>query len=166
MSILHETFINGLKSIYDAEYQIIDALPKMIKAVHHEDLRDVLRAHLVETQDQIGRLEDVFGLLDELPARKKCMGMDGLLAEADELMREGNGEAAVIAAAQAIEHYEIAVYGSLIAWAKTMERDEVADILEDILNEENDADAQLTGIAEDSVNSEESVKERETTHRQ
>jgi ferritin-like metal-binding protein YciE len=166
MSLLHETFINGLKSIYDAEYQIIDALPKMIKAAAHEDLRDVLQAHLEETQDQVDRLEEVFGILGELPARKKCKGIEVLLAEAREHMTEENGEAAIIGAIQIIEHYEIAAYGSLIAWAKTLEQDEGADILEDTLNEENNADAQLTGIAEASINSEESIKERETTRRE
>lgn len=161
MSTLRETFIDTLQDTYDAEHQIVKALPEVIKAVEHEELKGALESHLEETRGHIERLGKVFELFDEAPRRKKCKGMEGLLAEGEELIGEGHGDAALIAAAQKVEHYEIAAYGSLAAWAKLMDQDDAADLLEETLDEEKTADDKLTKIAEQSINPEEEQEEEE-----
>ncbi|MBC8094914.1 MAG: DUF892 family protein [Akkermansiaceae bacterium] len=155
MSDLRETFIEELKDLYDAEKQITKALPKMIKAAEHEELKEALQAHLEETGVQIERLEKVFELFDETPKSKKCKAMEGLVAEGKELIEEEEGDAAMICAAQKIEHYEIASYGSLVSWARLLGEDAAADLLEETLGEEEQADEKLTEIAESTINAEE-----------
>src|SRR5262245_21633416 len=140
MSTLRDTFIETLKDTYDAEQQIIKALPKVIEAAEHEQLKSALTSHLAETNGQTERLERVFDAIGETPARKKCKGMQGLLAEGEEIIDEEEGDAALIAAAQKVEHYEIAAYGSLVSWAKLMEEDEALSLLEESLEEEKSAD--------------------------
>ncbi|MGN6554043.1 MAG: ferritin-like domain-containing protein [Verrucomicrobiota bacterium] len=168
MSDLRDTFIEELKDIYDAEKQITKALPKMAKAAEHEELRQAFETHLEETQGQIERLEKVFELFDEPAKGKKCKAMEGLVEEGKELISEEEGDAAMICAAQKIEHYEIASYGSLISWARLLGEDEAADLLEETLSEEEQTDEKLTDVAESTINveeaeEEESESEQETT---
>lgn len=159
MNTLRDTFIDALKDTYDAEHQIIKALPKVVSSAEHEDLKEALASHLDETRGHVERLEKVFQMFDESPKRKKCKGMEGLLAEGEEALGEGLGDAALIMAAQKVEHYEIAAYGSLIAWAKLLEEDDAVDILEETLGEETAADEKLTEIAESTINPEENEEE-------
>lgn len=156
MSDLRETFIEELKDLYDAEKQISKALPKMAKAAEHEELKEAFETHLEETQGQIERLEKVFQLFDETPKGKKCKAMEGLVEEGKDLIDEEEGDAALICAAQKIEHYEIASYGSLISWARLLGEDEAADLLEETLGEEEQTDEKLTDVAESTINVEES----------
>lgn len=158
VSTLQDLFQDELRDIYDAEKQITKALPKLIKSVANEDLRAALESHLVETRGQIERLEEVFDLLD-LPAEgKRCAGMVGILKEGAELLqKEGEDavlDAAYIAAAQRVEHYEIAVYGTLMAWAKVLNLSHVLPLLEENEKEEKAADAKLSELAETMVNEE------------
>ena len=155
MSNLRETFIEELKDLYDAEKQIIKALPKMIKAAEHDDLKTAFEMHLEESEEQIHRLEKVFKLFGEPAKAKKCKGMEGLLEEGKEQIQDEEGDAALICAAQKVEHYEIASYGSLISWARLLEAEEAVELLEQTLNEEEQADEKLTQIAESIVNPEE-----------
>jgi ferritin-like metal-binding protein YciE len=155
MSNLRETFIEELKDLYDAEKQITKALPRMAKAAENEELKEAFETHLEETQSQIERLEKVFKVFGETPKGKKCKGMEGLIAEAKELIDEEEGDAALICAAQKVEHYEIAAYGSLAAWAELLEEQEAVELLEETLSEEEQADEKLTEVAESAVNVEE-----------
>jgi ferritin-like metal-binding protein YciE len=161
MSDLRETFIEELKDLYDAEKQLTKALPKMAKAAEHEELKEALETHLEETQGQIKRLEKVFELFDEQPKGKKCKAMEGLIEEGKDLIQEEEGDAAMICAAQKIEHYEIASYGSLISWARLLGEDEAADLLEETLGEEEQADEKLTDVAESTINVEEAEGEEQ-----
>ncbi len=152
MTELRETFINELRDIYDAEKQLLKALPKMAKAAADEQLQVAFESHLEETEEHVQRLEEVFRSLDEPVKARKCKAMQGLLAEGDDLIAEEEGDAALILAAQKVEHYEIASYGSLKAWAALMGEEDVASLLEDTLEEEKATDEKLTGIAETAVN--------------
>jgi ferritin-like metal-binding protein YciE len=154
MSTLHEAFIETLKDTYDAEHQILKALPKVIKNVEDDDLRQALESHLEETKEHAKRLEQVFVIFEESPKRKKCNGMAGLLTEGEEVMDEEEGESALILALQKVEHYEIAAYGALVAWAKVLEEDKAVTILQQTLGEEKNADKKLNDIAGDVVNAE------------
>ena len=154
MSTLHEAFVETLKDTYDAEHQILKALPKVIKNVEDDDLREALEAHLEETKEHAKRLEQVFGIFEEAPKRKKCNGMAGLLTEGEEVMDEEEGESALILALQKVEHYEIAAYGALVAWAKVLEEDKAVTILQQTLGEEKNADKKLNDIAGDVVDAE------------
>ncbi len=160
MSTLREAFIETLKDTYDAEHQILKALPKVIKDVETDELREALEAHLEETQDHAKRLEEVFGIFKETPKRKKCSGMEGLIAEGEEVMDEDEGEAAMILALQKVEHYEIAAYGALVSWAKLLKEEKASTILQETLTEEKDADGKLNDIAGDIVNLEEEQAEQ------
>lgn len=145
-----------LKDIYDAERQITRALPKMIKKASAEELRSAFEEHLHQTELQVKRLEQVFDQL-ELPARgKKCLGMQYLIKEGEEMIAEAEDEATcdalMIAAAQKIEHYEIASYGTLRVWAALLGHDESAALFEQTLEEEKETDSTLTSIAESFVN--------------
>src|SRR5436190_23957113 len=155
MNELRETFIEELKDLYDAEKQLLKALPKMAKAAEHEELKDAFETHLQETQEHVRRLEQVFKLMDQAPKGKKCKAMQGLVEEGEELIREEEGDAALICAAQKVEHYEIAAYGSLCSWAKLLSENEAAEILGETLEEEKAADEKLTGIAESAINPDE-----------
>src|ERR1043166_5749939 len=126
MSELRETFITELKDLYDAEKQITRALPKLAKAAEDDGLREAFETHLEETEEHINRLDRVFKLFGEPPKGKKCKGMEGLLEEGREMIAEDEGDAALICAAQKVEHYEIAAYGSLVSWAKLLGEDDAA----------------------------------------
>ncbi len=158
METLESLFIDELKDIYYAEKQIVKALPKMAKAASNSDLEKAFKAHLSETEGHVERLERIFKILD-LPLRgKKCAGMNGILEEGKEILGkkkdfEPNAlDAALIASAQRVEHYEIAAYGTLCAFAAQMGHDKVMNLLQNTLDEEKKADKKLSEIAESSVN--------------
>ncbi|MBB6252082.1 ferritin-like domain-containing protein [Nitrospirillum iridis] len=150
---LHSMFIEELRDIYSAERQIIRAVPKLVKAASSPELKQALEEHLEETRGQVERLDKAFEALDTggRSRGKKCEAMEGMLAEANELLDSGLSpealDSAIIAAAQKVEHYEIASYGSAIAWAKALERTEVAEILTQTLEEEKKADALLNKVS-------------------
>ncbi|HWN96778.1 MAG TPA: ferritin-like domain-containing protein [Methylomirabilota bacterium] len=155
MGGLRETFVDELRDLFDAEKQLLKALPKLAKAAENEDLKAAFEQHIEETEGQIERLKEVFQLFDEQPRGKKCKGMEGLIEEGAEMIEEEAGDAALICAAQKAEHYEIATYGSLSAWAKLLGEDQAVELLEENLQEEKAADEKLTEIAESVVNVEE-----------
>ena len=161
MSQLRDTFLDELADLYDAEQQIVKGLPKLEQAAVSDELKEAFNSHLDETESQIERLNQVFELFDQEPKGKKCKAMQGLIQEADELIKEQAGDAALICAAQKVEHYEIASYGSLLSWAKLLGEDEAADLLEETLDEERATDERLTEIAESTINVEEAVGEEE-----
>ncbi|MGE3955447.1 MAG: ferritin-like domain-containing protein [Vicinamibacterales bacterium] len=153
---LESLFQDELKDIYDAEKQITKALPRLIKKAGNDELRTAFEDHLQQTEQQIERLEQVFEML-EMPARgKKCVGMQNLIKEGQEMMAEAEDDdtrdALMIAAAQKVEHYEIASYGTLRVWANLLGHSEVASLFEDTLDEEKETDQRLTAIAESYVN--------------
>ncbi|HEX5778042.1 MAG TPA: ferritin-like domain-containing protein [Xanthobacteraceae bacterium] len=149
---MDDLFLHTLQDIYYAENQILKNLPKMIEKVTNRELSGGLKNHLEETKKQVERLEQVFEKLGEKPKATDCPAMDGIIKEADEIA--GNVadkevlDAAIIAAAQAVEHYEITRYGTLIAWAEALGHDEVVRLLTTNLNEEKAADKKLTTVAE------------------
>jgi ferritin-like metal-binding protein YciE len=148
---LQTLFIEQISDIYDAEHQLLEAIPKLIEAVSSVDLAEALRTHLVETQEQVARLDQVFGLVGATPQRKRCRAMAGLVAEGDEATKEAEGDLrdlAVIAAAQRVEHYEISAYGTARAIAERLDMDDAADLLHESESEESDADSKLTEVAE------------------
>lgn len=152
---LLDLFIEQLEDVYSAEHQILAALPKMIRAASQNELKEALSHHYEETENQVNRLETIFGYLDMNPRRKMCEGMQGIIEEANEVMRGKNKsailDAAIILAAQKVEHYEMATYGCLRSFAKHLDLDdEVTDLLQDTLDEEGAADKALTKIAEGS----------------
>ena len=156
-SQLEEFFVESLKDIYWAEKHLTKAIPKMIKAATTEELQEVLDEHLVVTRDQVVQLEKIFEMMGKKPQSEKCDAMEGLTKEADDIIaatEEGSmtRDVAIIMAAQKIEHYEIATYGTLVRLARTMGRDDVAHALQNILDEEKEADMTLSGVAENNVN--------------
>jgi ferritin-like metal-binding protein YciE len=155
---LHDAFVDELRDAYDAEKQITKALPKMVKAASSPELKAALQAHLEETREQITRLEEVFASLDEKVRGKHCDGMAGIIEEGKSVMEEdfddATMDACIIASGQRVEHYEMAAFGTLVAWAQAMGHTEAADLLEQTLDEEKAADEKLTSIAEDGVNRE------------
>jgi ferritin-like metal-binding protein YciE len=155
---LHDAFVQEIRDIYDGERQITKALPKMIRKTTSEELRSAFEAHLEETQGHLQRLEQVFAELGETVRGKHCDGIAGLIEESKGVMEEDFDDAAMdaclVGAGQRVEHYEMAAYGTLIAWAKTMGHDEVADLLQQNLDEEKAADEKLSAIAEGGVNQE------------
>ena len=155
---LHDAFVTEIRDIYDGERQITKALPKMIKKATSEDLREALEAHLEQTQGHIQRLEQVFEALEEKARGKRCEGIAGLLEEGKSMMGEEFDDAAMdaclIGAGQRVEHYEMAAYGTLVAWSEAMGHDEVTSLLQQTLDEEKAADEKLSSIAEAGVNDE------------
>ncbi len=153
---LRELFEDSLKDIYWAEKALVKALPKMVKKATSEELVAALEDHLAVTKEQVTRLEEVFDLLGKPARAKKCDAMEGLIKEAEGIMEEtAEGvvrDAGIIAAGQKVEHYEIATYGTLCAFAKILGEDDAAALLEESLNEEKDADTKLTEVAETTVN--------------
>lgn len=153
---LHKLFLEELADIYNAEQQITKALPKMAKAAESEELRQAFEEHLQQTEEQISRLDQVFESLGESMKRKTCKGMQGLIEEGNEVMQEQKGSAAIdaalIAAAQKVEHYEIATYGTLCAWAEQMGHDDALDLLKQNIDEEETTDERLTELAESLAN--------------
>jgi len=156
LSTLEDLFIEQLQDLYDAEHQLTKALPKMAEAANSTQLQNAFNSHLSETEEHIRRLEDVFQSLGKKATRKTCKAMKGLIEEGSEVLKE-DGEpsvkdAALIAAAQRIEHYEIAGYGAVRTFAQQLGHTDVADVLLQTLDEEAAADKKLTKIAESSVN--------------
>ena len=156
LKTLQDLFVDELKDVYNAEKQILKALPKMAKAASSPDLRHAFETHRKQTEHQVARLDNIFELLGAPPGRKKCKGMEGLLAEGSEIMDE-EGEQAVIdagliAAAQRVEHYEIAAYGCLQTYATLLGEPKAATLLEETLQEEEAADQLLSKLAEGGVN--------------
>ncbi len=155
---LSDLFLHTIQDIYYAESHIVKALPKMAKAADSSELAKVFENHLAETKEQVRRLEQVFDLLGEKPKASKCPAIQGILEEAEELMDDiedrNTRDAAMIAAAQAVEHYEITRYGTLVSWAKVLNLQPIAKLLEKTLKEEHSADALLTKIAESHLNKE------------
>ena len=153
---MDDLFLHTLKDIYYAENKIVKSLPEMIENATNAQLKQGLQAHLGETKGHVQRLDQVFEMLGENPKSVNCPAIDGILDEAEEVTGEVADDhvldAAIIAAGQAVEHYEITRYGSLIAWAKQLGRADVARILEQTLTEEKAADKKLTTIAESRVN--------------
>src|SRR5688572_33306052 len=153
---LHSAFIDELRDTYDAEKQLTKALPKMAKAAHSAELRAAFEKNLGETRTHVERLEAVFASIDEKARGKHCDGMAGIIEEGKTVMKEDFDEATMdaclIAAGQRAEHYEMAAYGTLAAWAKAMEHSEAADLLVMTLEEEKAADDKLSKIAEGGVN--------------
>ena len=153
---LHDAFVDEIRDTYDAERQLTKALPKMAKAATSPDLKIAFTAHLEETHGQIERLQRVFELLDEKVRGKHCEGIAGIIEEGSSIMEEDFDDAAMdaalIAAGQRAEHYEMAAYGTLVAWANAMGHTEVAELLEQSLDEEKSADEKLSGLAEGGVN--------------
>ena len=150
---LKDLFLDELADIHFAENHIAKALPKMVKAATCEDLKDAILSHLEETKGHIEKVKQVFAAFDEKPKSKECKATLGLLAEGDEIAADNKGEptinAAIISACQKVEHYEIASYGSLHAWAQLLGNDEAANLIEEILNEEKAADEKLTDLSGD-----------------
>jgi ferritin-like metal-binding protein YciE len=153
---LDKLFLEELKDVYNAEKQIVRALPRMAKTAESQELRQAFTQHLKETQGHVERLERIFKDLDQPVRGKKCKGMEGLLEEGKEIMEEeGEGaviDAALIAAAQRVEHYEMAAYGCLRAYAQLLGHSDAERLLQQTLNEEEAADQKLTQIGESSVN--------------
>ena len=148
---LKELYVEELKDIYNAENQLVKALPKLAKAAASDELRRGFEEHLEQTKGHVARIEQIFETLDESPKGKKCAGMEGLVEEGSEVMKEGlEGavlDAALIGAAQRVEHYEIAAYGTVIAFAQTLGETDHASLLEETLSEEKKTDEQLTELA-------------------
>jgi len=153
---LHDAFIDELRDTYSAEKQVLKALPKMVKAASSPDLKAAFSNHLEETREQVVRLEEVFASLNEKVRAKHCDGMAGIIEEGKSMMEEDFDEtamdASLIAGAQRVEHYEMAAYGTLVAWARVMGHTQAADLLEQTLDEEKAADEKLTTLAEGGIN--------------
>lgn len=153
---MEDLFVETLKDIYYAEKQILKALPGMVKKAGSQELKKALETHRQETEGQVDRLEQVFKLLELSPRGKKCEAIEGIIAEAKEHMEDIEDpkvlDAGMIGSAQAVEHYEITRYGTLIAWAKLLGRDEAIKLLEQNLEQEKHADQLLTEIAESTIN--------------
>ncbi len=149
---LRQLYVDELKDLYNAETQLVKALPKMAKASSNSELRQGFEEHLRQTSEQVSRLEQIFELLGEKPTGKKCVGMEGLVKEGAETMQQNYGnevmDAAIIGAAQRVEHYEIAGYGTVRAFAELLGEDEHVSLIEQTLEEEKQADAKLTQLAE------------------
>jgi len=165
MEALKKLLQDELEDLYDAEQQLVKALPKMAEASSSPELQRALKQHLTVTQNQVTRLEQVFEALGEKAKRKPCKGMAGIVAEGNEMLEEDLDEstldAAIISAAQKVEHYEIASYGTVRTLAQTLGNNEAAELLEETLEEEKEADTLLTQIAESSINSEAASEEAE-----
>lgn len=155
---LHDLFEMELKDIYWAEKALTKAIPKMINKATSQELINALEEHLSVTERQVGRAEQVFELMQMPPRTKKCEGISGIIKEAEEIMKEAEKgtarDAGIIAAAQKVEHYEIASYGTLCAFAKTLGMERAAELLMDTLREEKEADSKLSELAESSINEE------------
>lgn len=153
---LHELFLSEIADVHNAEKQLTRALPKMAKNANSDELREAFESHLQETEEHVVRLEKALKTLGEPLKRKTCAAMKGLIEEANELIEEEKDssalDAALIAAGQKVEHYEIASYGTLRAWAEQMGHEECVELFEETLNEERAADEKLTSIGESQAN--------------
>ena len=153
---LQNLFLDGLKDIYYAENKILKALPKMAEGAQSEEATSAFEKHLVETEGQVERLKQVFEIIGESAQGKECPAIDGVLEEGEEILKEYEGtpaiDAGLVAAAQAVEHYEIARYGTLVAWAGVLGMTDAADLLQETLDEELATDEALTELADGGVN--------------
>ena len=153
---LREALVEEIRDLYNAEKQLVKALPKMAKGAESDELRDAFEQHLEETEGQVTRLEQVFDLLGEKPRGKHCAGMAGIVEEGSEKLQEDMEgsvlDACLIASAQKVEHYEIGAYGTAIAWAEALGLTEVCDVLNETLEEEKAADEKLSALAESGIN--------------
>ena len=158
LETLHDLYVDELKDLYNAENQLLKALPKMAKAASDPQLAQAFTDHLEETAGHVDRLEKIFKKLDASPKGKKCKAMEGLLEEGKDLMAEDAApsvmDAALIAAAQRVEHYEMAGYGCVRTYARLLGYEEAADLLQETLDEEGTADKKLTDLAETIINAE------------
>lgn len=156
LNTLQDLYIEELRDLHSAETQLVKALPKMAEAASAEELRAAFEEHLDQTKEHVERLNQVFQSLGTTGKGKKCKGMEGLIEEAEELIEEDADpdvlDAGLIAAAQRVEHYEIAVYGCVCTYAKLLGRDEELDLLGQTLDEEKEADETLTDVAESTIN--------------
>ena len=153
---LDDLFVHTLQDVYYAEQKITKALPKMIEKVTDPQLKQAFQAHLAETKNQVRRLEQVFEMHGEPAKAVTCPAIDGIVDEANEIMSDASDpevlDAAALASAQAVEHYEITRYGTLVAWARQLGRNDCASVLQQTLEEEKETDLKLTEIAEARVN--------------
>lgn len=153
---LHTLLVHELKDLYSAETQLVAALPKMAQAAKHSQLANAFRSHLEETRVHVSRLETIFQGLDYEPGGQHCKGMEGLIAEGEDMVEEDAPDdvkdAGLITAAQRVEHYEMAGYGCARTFARQLGLDKIADLLQTTLDEEGAADKKLTAIAERSIN--------------
>jgi ferritin-like metal-binding protein YciE len=158
LDTLKKLYVEELRDVYSAEQQLVKALPKMAKGASSDELREAIKSHLEETKGQVERLEQIFEGLDETPKGKTCKAMKGLVEEGSEILEETGDDsvldAGIIAAAQKVEHYEIATYGTLRTWADLLNEDEAAGLLQETLDEEGEADKKLNDLAEEIVNPE------------
>ncbi|MFN2541141.1 MAG: ferritin-like domain-containing protein [Chthoniobacterales bacterium] len=158
LDTLQKLYIEELRDLYHAENQLLKALPKMAKGASSDELKQAFEDHLEETKGHVERLEEIFKGLDESPKGKTCHGMKGLVEEGSEILEEEGEEsvldAGIIAAAQKVEHYEIASYGTIRTFATLLGEDEAADLLQQTLDEEGEANKRLTELAEEIVNPE------------
>ena len=163
---LRELFIDSLKDIYWAEKALTKALPKMAKKASSENLINTINDHLNVTQEQVVRLEEVFKLIGEKASAKKCDAMEGLIKEGESIMEETQEgpvrDAGIIGASQKIEHYEIASYGTLAAYAQTLEEEDALALLQQTLEEEKEADSLLTEVAYNNINFEAASEDEES----
>jgi len=158
LDTLKTLYVNELRDLYNAEQQLVKALPKMAKAASSEELQEAFEKHLEQTRQHVERLEEVFEDIGEKPKGKTCKGMKGLIEEGSEILQEDGDEsvidAGIIVAAQKVEHYEIASYGSVRTFAQLLGKDSSADVLQTTLDEESEANELLNKLAEDIVNPE------------
>ncbi|HWC73957.1 MAG TPA: ferritin-like domain-containing protein [Gemmatimonadales bacterium] len=168
MEALQKLLVDELGDLYDAEQQIVKALPKLIQESSSPELQKALKEHLTVTEEHVQRLEEAFSELGESQSRRKCKGMAGLLAEGEDLLKEdfeeSTKDAGIIGAAQRVEHYEIAAYGTARTLAQTLGNSRVAELLQETLDEEKEADELLTQIAESTVNTEAASEESENSN--
>lgn len=153
-----DIFVHELQDIYNAEQQVLKTLPTLVDTAQSASLTAALEEHMEETRNHVSRLEEIFSELDMKPKGLKCEGMKGILAEGKKMLGDGMEgpalDAALIGAAQRVEHYETAVYGTLAAWAKQLGQERIASLLAETLKEEERADAKLTELAEAGINAE------------
>ena len=158
MNSLDQLFTHFLKDMYTAEKTILETLPKMAKKADSSELRKAFEEHEKQTKNHVKRLDQVFKLMDERVAGVPCKAIEGIVAEGKEIMNEAESadalDAGLIAAAQAVEHYEIARYGTMAAWAKELGMDEAAELLHETLEEEVETDEKLSELAEERINQE------------
>jgi ferritin-like metal-binding protein YciE len=167
MNSLRDLYVEELKDLYNAENQILKALPKMIRAATNTDLQRAFSQHERQTQQHVKRLDRIFRMLGETPRGKKCKGMEGLIEEGSDLIKERPDpdvlDAGLISAAQRVEHYEIAGYGSVRTYARQLGEEDQASLLQETLDEEGETDKILTALAESSINIEAEQADDEAT---
>jgi ferritin-like metal-binding protein YciE len=163
LETLDDLYVHELRDLYSAENQLVKALPKMAKAASNPQLQEAFEEHLEQTRGHVERLEKIFDELDVSPRGKKCAGMEGLIDEGKEMLEEDASpevlDAALIAAAQRVEHYEIAGYGTARTYARMLGHDRAAKLLQETLDEEGETDKKLTELAENIVNAEAETSE-------